>query len=83
MTKLTSHPLTLHTVITKDLRLGYRIERKKPWLTPAQNEGRLKFAREHIGWTEEEWKWVVWSDEMGMQIRDSHKSDGYLASGGT
>ena len=27
----------------------------------------MKFAREHIPWTEEDWKRVVWSDEMGMQ----------------
>ena len=59
---------TLCTVITKDIGLGHRIEWKKPWLRPAQKEAWLKFAREHIGWTEEDWKRVVWSDEMGMQI---------------
>jgi transposase len=65
---LTVCPKTLRNVITKDIGLGHRIERKKPWLRPEQKLARLKFATEHINWTEEEWKRVVWSDEMGMQI---------------
>lgn len=36
-------------------------------MRPEQKVARLKFAREHINWTEEDWKRVVWSDEMGMQ----------------
>lgn len=64
---LTVSSKTLHKVITKDIGLGHRIERKKPWLRPEQKVARLKFAKEHINWTEEEWKRVVWSDEMAMQ----------------
>jgi hypothetical protein len=63
---LTVYPKTHHNVITKDIGLGHRIEQKKPWLRPEQKEARLKFARDHIHWTEEDWKRVVWSDEIGM-----------------
>ena len=56
---LTVCPKTLRNVITKDIGLGHRIERKKPWLRPEQKVARLKFARDHIDWTEEDWKRVV------------------------
>jgi hypothetical protein len=46
----------------KDIVLGHGIERKKLWLRPEQKVARLKFARAHIHWTEEDWKQVVWSD---------------------
>jgi transposase len=58
---------TLRNVIIKDIGLGHRIEQKKPWLRPKQKLARLKFARDHIHWTEEDWKRVVWTDEMKMQ----------------
>jgi hypothetical protein len=59
---LTVCPETLCNVITKDIGLGHRIERKRPWLRLKQKVARLN----HINWTEEDWKRVVWSDEMGM-----------------
>jgi hypothetical protein len=54
-------PKTLRNVVTKDIGLGRRIEWKKPWLRPEQKVARLKFARDHIHWTKEDWKRVVWS----------------------
>ena len=60
-------PKTLHKTITNDIGLGHRIERKKPWLSPQQKADRLKFALDHIHWTEEDWMRVVWTDEMSMQ----------------
>jgi transposase len=58
---------TLERAIKNDLGMGHRIERKAPWLSPAQKAKRLAFAKEHILWTEEEWSRVVFSDEMCMQ----------------
>jgi len=60
-------PKTLRKTITDDIGLGYKIERKKPWLSPDQKANRLRFALEHIHWTEEAWMRVVWTDEMGVQ----------------
>lgn len=36
---------------------------KKPLLTVAHKAARLAFARDHIHWTMDDWKRVVWSDE--------------------
>ena len=60
-------PKTLRKTIVEDIGLGHRIERKKPWLRPEQKAARLRFALDHIHWTEEDWIRVVWTDEMSMQ----------------
>ena len=60
-------PKTLRKVITEDIGLGHRIERKRPWLSEQQKRDRLRFAKEHIHWTYEDWMRVVWTDEMSMQ----------------
>jgi len=43
---------TLGKTITDDIGLDYRIEHKKLWLSPEQKANRLRFALEHIHWTE-------------------------------
>src|SRR5438046_6591292 len=47
--------------------LGHRIEQKRPWLSARQKEARLKFAQDHIHRTKEDWRYVEFSDEMGIQ----------------
>jgi len=47
--------------------LGHYIERKKPFLTQKQKAARLKFAKNHIHWHNDEWRRVGWTDEMSMQ----------------
>jgi hypothetical protein len=47
--------------------MGHRIERKTPWLSKAQKAARVKFAKEHISWDLEEWRRVLFTDEMSMQ----------------
>jgi len=44
---------------------GYhrRKARKKPLLKPPQKEKRLRFALAHQGWTREDWRHVLWTDE--------------------
>lgn len=58
---------TLKRTIDEHIGLGRRIARKKCFLTKKQKEARLKFAKEHVNWTIEDWKRVVFSDEMAMQ----------------
>lgn len=36
---------------------------KKPWISKKNRARRLKFAKEHLDWTIEQWKRVLWSDE--------------------
>ena len=50
-----------------DLDLGYRIERKRPWLSPRHKEACLKFAETYLHWTKGDWRYVEFSDEMSLQ----------------
>lgn len=36
---------------------------KEPVLTEAHQKARLAWALEHINWTWEQWKWILWTDE--------------------
>jgi hypothetical protein len=47
--------------------MGHRIERKRPYLSPAQQEARLKWAKAVEKWTVVDWKRCGFTDEMGMQ----------------
>jgi transposase len=48
---------------------------KKPLLTREHKRKRLEFARAHCGWTVEQWKQVIFSDETVILARssDEHK----------
>ena len=65
---------TLKRSLVYDLGLGHRIERKTPWLSKAQKAARLAFAKEHISWGLDEWRRVIFSDEMGMQTGANQKA---------
>jgi len=39
-----------------------------PFLNPAQRLKRLQWAKEHVSWTSEQWKKVLWSDETQISI---------------
>jgi len=48
--------------------LRARIPRKKPFPDAVQCQQRLKLAREHVSWTREQWKHVVWNNETHISI---------------
>ncbi len=57
--------------IRKRLKLaGYKAykPRHKPFLTPDQVQKRFQWAKEHEGWTVENWKQVVFSDESKFNL---------------
>jgi transposase len=43
----------------------------KPRLTARHNKDRLLWAKEHINWTEDQWRNVVWSDESYFCVEGS------------
>lgn len=43
--------------------------RKKTWLSKANQEARLKWAKEHLKFSEEDWANVVWSDESNFEVK--------------
>jgi len=55
--------------ILAEFGLYSRICRQKPKLSPKQITHRLRWAKEHAHWTEEDWKKVVWSDEAPFSLR--------------
>ena len=44
-----------------------RISRRKPPLSDENQKKRLKWAQEHIDWTDEQWDEILWSDETWTQ----------------
>ena len=50
------------------LEFRSRVARKKPLLTPAHIQKRLKFARLTKKWKEAEWRRVLWSDEAAFKV---------------
>ena len=44
---------------------------RRPFLSNAQIEKRLKWAREHQSWSEEDWQNVIFSDETILEISDN------------
>lgn len=48
--------------------LQARIPRKKPYLNQKQREKRVKWAKEYIKWSENQWRQVIWSDESKISL---------------
>lgn len=44
---------------------------KKPFISRKNRLARLKFAREHINWSENKWKTVLFSDESKFNLKHS------------
>lgn len=41
--------------------------RKKPYLTPKHKKDRLRWGKEHLRWTIEDWSQVIWTDEATFE----------------
>ena len=50
-----------------------RIAVRKPLLRPVNKQKRPKFAQEHVDWTIDQWKSVLWTDESKFEIFGSHR----------
>lgn len=51
-----------------------RVAVKKPLLRKQNKQKRLKWAKEHMSWTTEQWQQVLWSDESPFQIFGSKRA---------
>lgn len=45
-----------------------RVATEKPLLTEAHKQVRLKWAWEHLHWTEDQWARIIWTDECSIRI---------------
>jgi transposase len=69
----------------KEMGLRARVARKKPFMSAVHRAKRLAFARKHLGWTLQQWKKVLFTDESTFEIglnprrvlvwRTSHERD--------
>lgn len=62
-----------NTVISycKSLGFGSYSAAHKPALTPKHRDRRLRWAKERVNWTVDQWRGVVWSDESRFTIEGS------------
>jgi hypothetical protein len=56
-----------------DEGLNNRIARMKPHLLPRHIVNRRLFALEHLSWTMEEWKNVIWTDESTFELGENSR----------
>ena len=68
-------PICLSTVKKRLREKGMigRIAVKKPLLRSVNKQKRLDFAKEHLGWTVDQWKSVLWTDESKFELFGSHR----------
>ena len=66
--------LSLHKTVQngmKEMGMKAAVKRKRPLLTKKHKRERMDFALEHVDWTVEDWKTVVWSDETKINCLGS------------
>jgi hypothetical protein len=81
---------------SKSLGLGHCIERKRPFLSKKQKVAHFVFVKKYIYSTVEEWRCVIFTDNMGMQtgsnggrvwalryLEETHKEDCCRATHGS
>lgn len=56
------HKSTIWRIMNQEGLKGYK-QQRKPDLTKTQRQNRFNFAKEHLNWTVEDWKRVMFSDE--------------------
>ncbi|KAG1540375.1 hypothetical protein G6F47_012045 [Rhizopus delemar] len=54
----------------------------KPRLTARHRKSRLRWAKEHFNWTENQWRSVVWSDESCFYVEGSKRGKRVLRKEG-
>ena len=69
--------------IQEDGQLGSYIQRKRPYLSEKNRLERLKWAKEHLNWTIDQWAKVLWSDESPFTVRFNRRSRVWLIHGDT
>lgn len=69
---LPGHPDTLRRSLALH---GYhrRVAVRRPWLSPAHRVARLRWALDHVHWTQDDWRHVIRSDEAAFYVGDHRR----------
>ncbi len=62
----------------KKSRMVGRVAAKKPLLRPQNIKKRLEFAKNHVNWTKEQWRRVLFTDESKFEIFGAGKRRMYV-----
>ena len=60
---------TIRNIISKELKIPSHVAARKPFLTEAQKQRRLDWAKRHENWSGAKWSKVLWSDETHIPHR--------------
>ena len=60
--------MTVCRILKGKLGLGSGVAVKKPFLTAAQRERRVRWAQAHKNWSKRRWNQVLWSDESHIEL---------------
>ena len=62
------HRETVRRAMANHLGMDAYLAVKKPYLSRAHKCAHLLWARVHRAWGEEDWDWVIWTDECSVEI---------------
>lgn len=70
-----SKKLSTTTVKRRLITVGLngRVAAKKPLLRKRNSKARMKFAKDHLHWTRDDWAKVLWTDESKFQIFNTNR----------
>ena len=62
--------ISKHTISRKlnEINLNSRVASRKPYISKKNKMSRLKFATEHVIWTDEQWNCFPFSDESKLNL---------------
>lgn len=63
---------TIHNRL-REVQIRSRRKVRKPKLSSGHRAARLRWAREHLHWTDEEWKCVLFSDECKVKFESDDR----------
>ena len=52
----------------QELGYSHKIAKRRPFLKNHDRKRRLQYAKKHLHWTVEDWKSVIFTDEMSIKI---------------
>jgi hypothetical protein len=71
-----NEPISIQTGLSWAHELGYQNPRavKKPFFNKKQTARRLAFASNHLSWTVDDWRSVLWTNELLFELGKNSKA---------